>query len=63
VHNEILGRLQEMFPGRVAPMVRENVAVAEAPAHGMPVTLYAPKSNGAQDYRKVVRWFREQLQV
>lgn len=31
-------------------MIRENIALAEAPLSGQDVTLYAPKSNGAKDY-------------
>ena len=30
--------------------IRENIAIAEAPAMGQDVITYAPKSNGAQDY-------------
>lgn len=32
-------------------VIRENVRVAEAPSHALPVTLYAPHSPGAEDYR------------
>lgn len=33
--------------------IRENIKLAEAPSHGKPVTIYAPKSPGADDYRAV----------
>ncbi len=56
VHRESMADLERRFPGRLAPFVRENVALAEAPAHGKPVTLYAPGSNGAEDYRRVTQW-------
>lgn len=56
VHREIMADLERRFPGRIAPLVRENVALAEAPAHGKPVNLYAPFSNGAEDYRQVTEW-------
>ncbi|RJX27104.1 MAG: ParA family protein [Desulfurivibrio sp.] len=56
IHQEFLARLNSLFPGKVAPAVRENVALAEAPAHGQPVLTYAPGSNGASDYRQVTRW-------
>jgi chromosome partitioning protein len=31
--------------------IRENVRIAEAPSFGQPITLYDPRSNGAEDYR------------
>jgi len=56
IHREIMADLERRFPGRMAPFVRENVALAEAPAQGKPVTRYAPGSNGAEDYRRVTQW-------
>jgi len=35
--------------------VRNNVAVAEAPAHGQSVLTYAPKSNAALDFRDLIK--------
>lgn len=32
------------------PMIRMDARLAEAPAKGKPIQLYAPKSNGAYDY-------------
>ncbi len=61
VHREIMADLESRFPGRIAPFVRENVALAEAPAHEKPVTLYAPFSNGAEDYRRVTEWLLKRL--
>lgn len=34
--------------------VRNNIAIGEAPARGMSLFEYAPKSNGAADYRAVI---------
>jgi len=62
IHKEIMAGLERRFPGRIAPLVRENVALAEAPAHGQPVNLYAPFSHGAEDYRQVTRWLLECLE-
>lgn len=43
--------LRGTFAGRVfKTMIRENIAIAEAPTMGQDVITYAPKSNGAQDY-------------
>jgi len=60
-HKEIMTRLEKSFPGKIAPFIRENVAVAEAPAHGQPMTLYAPDSNGAKDYRQAAEWLLQRL--
>jgi chromosome partitioning protein len=59
IHREIMDRLEVLFPGRVSPVVRENVSLAEAPARGLPVILSDPKSNGANDYRTLAEWLEE----
>ena len=61
IHQEILERLEELFPGRVSPVVRENVALAEAPSLGKPVTFYAPRSHGAEDYRNIALWLANHI--
>jgi len=61
IHKETMTDLERRFPGRLAPCVRENVSLAEAPDHGKPITLYAPGSNGAEDYRRVTQWLLERL--
>ncbi|HUO78238.1 MAG TPA: ParA family protein [Thermodesulfovibrionales bacterium] len=61
IHQEILERLEELFPGRVSPVIRENVALAEAPGLGKPVTLSAPRSHGAEDYRNVALWLSNHI--
>lgn len=60
-HREALEDLNEAFPGRISPIVRENAALVEAPGNRQPVTVYAPKSNGAIDYRAVAGWLRKQV--
>ncbi len=57
-HQRGLEALNEAFPGKVGPVIRENVALVEAPRNAKPVTLYAPRSNGAEDYRAAARWLR-----
>jgi chromosome partitioning protein len=59
LHKEVMESLEAAFPGRITPVVRENVALAEAPAHGKPVNFYAPHSNAAADYKQVVRWIKK----
>ncbi|UCH45621.1 MAG: ParA family protein [Nitrospiraceae bacterium] len=61
IHWEILDKLKEMFPNKVTPIVRENVALAEAPGKGKPVILTARISKGADDYRFVTLWLDERL--
>ena len=41
--------------------IRNNVAVAEAPAHGQSVLSYAPKSNAALDFNALIEEILEKL--
>ncbi len=36
-------------------MIPRNVRLAEAPSHGLPITLYDPKSSGAESYRSLAK--------
>ncbi|MCR5585561.1 MAG: AAA family ATPase [Lachnospiraceae bacterium] len=36
-------------------MIPRNVRLAEAPSHGLPITLYDPKSAGAESYRSLAK--------
>jgi chromosome partitioning protein len=49
---DIVDRLRERFGGLVLKTtIRESVRLREAPSFSKPVTLYAPRSPGAEDYR------------
>lgn len=49
---EVLEKLKERFGEKVYhTVIRENVRIAEAPSFGQPITVYAPNSAGAIDYR------------
>lgn len=61
IHRTIMIELERLFPGKVSPLVRENVALAEAPGLGKPIILYAPKSKGAEDYRQVALWLSDHI--
>jgi chromosome partitioning protein len=61
IHWDIMGNLEEMFPGKVSPIIRENVSLAEAPGCGKPVILTARISKGADDYRIVTFWLDDKI--
>lgn len=61
IHWDIMDSLKEMFPGKVSPIIRENVSLAEAPGRGKPVILTARISKGADDYRLVTLWLNERI--
>lgn len=55
---EIVEVLQERFGEQLMhAMIRESVRVAEAPGHRLPVTMYAPDSAAAADYRSAAAEF------
>jgi chromosome partitioning protein len=52
----IVARLREQFPESfMTTMIRESIRLAEAPSFQLPITLYAPGSTGADDYRALAR--------
>lgn len=51
---EALKKITTHFKEKVtSTVIRRNVKLAEAPSHGLPITLYAPSSYGAIDYRRL----------
>ena len=49
---EVVERLERRFPDTfMRTQIRENIRLAEAPSFRLPITLYAPASTGAEDYR------------
>jgi len=51
LNNAIMDKVRERFVARVFnAVIRENIAVAEAPSFGQSIFEYAPKSHGAEDY-------------
>jgi len=56
LNNAIMDKVRERFGARVFhTVVRENIAVAEAPSFGQSIFEYAPKSHGAEDYLTLCR--------
>lgn len=52
---DFLEQLQKLYGEKVCDPVRYNVRLSEAPAYGQTIFEFAPGSNGAQDYRDLIR--------
>lgn len=52
VMNDIRSRFPDVF---FDTTIRENVRLTECPSQGVPITMYAPTSHGADDYRKLAQ--------
>lgn len=63
IHWEIMDSFNSMFPGKVSPIIRENVSLAAAPGSGKPVIYSDRLSKGADDYRFVTLWLDDRLTV
>ena len=56
LNRDVVATIQKYFGDRVfETMIRNNVALAEAPAQRLDIFSYQPKSNGAQDYLALCR--------
>ncbi|MCA9674044.1 MAG: ParA family protein [Kofleriaceae bacterium] len=53
---EVLETLQSHFKTKCLEPIRLNTRLAEAPSHRKSIFEYAPQSNGAADYNRVVDW-------
>lgn len=53
---QVASELARYFGNKVLPTaIPRNVRLAEAPSHGVPITVHAPSSTGAQSYRQVTQ--------
>ena len=52
---EFLEEIEKIYGDKVCSPIRYNVRLSEAPAYGQTIFEFAPGSNGAQDYRDLVR--------
>jgi chromosome partitioning protein len=53
---EVLGRVTDAFGDKLfQTLVHKTIRFAEAPVAGEPILTYAPKSNGADEYRNLAR--------
>ncbi len=59
---QVAQEVRRHFPGKVfATVVPRNVRLAEAPSHGLPVTVYDKLSRGSQAYRAMAQEFINKL--
>ena len=51
---EVVDTVKQNFQGNIyETVIPRNVRLAEAPSHGVPITLYESSSSGAESYRKL----------
>ncbi len=64
LNNEVVDHIQDYFGDKVFDtIIRDNVALAEAPSHHKTIFEYAPDSHGAKDYKALAQEIRNgQLQ-
>jgi chromosome partitioning protein len=56
IHNDIEETVRERFESKVfKTIIRTNVSLEEAAMQGLDIFRYAPKSNGAADYKNVCK--------
>jgi chromosome partitioning protein len=56
LNKRVLETAEARFPGKVfKTVIRNNVAIAEAPAAGLDIFRYAASSNGAEDYSALAK--------
>jgi chromosome partitioning protein len=54
LNQEVMNKIREHFGDKVfRTVIRDNVALAEAPSHGKTIFEYRPDSYGASDYMKL----------
>jgi chromosome partitioning protein len=51
---QVVAEIRSMFRDRVfETLIPRNVRLAEAPSHGLPISLYDPRSKGAEAYQQL----------
>lgn len=54
--SDVVGEIRKHFPNQVfKAIVPRSVRLAEAPSYGLPISVYAPSSTGAQAYSALAR--------
>lgn len=58
LNRDIAESVSNYFKGNIfKTLIRDNVALAEAPVQGVDIFRYDPKSNGAKDYESLINEF------
>ncbi|WP_031514329.1 ParA family protein [Desulfofalx alkaliphila] len=53
---QVVDEVKKYFKGKVySTIIPRNVRLSEAPSHGKPVVIYAPKSRGAEVYKELAK--------
>ena len=59
---QVAQEVRRHFPGKVyATVIPRNVRLAEAPSHGVPVTVYDKNSRGALAYKAMAEEIKQKL--
>ncbi len=59
---QVAQEVRRFFPGKVfATVIPRNIRLAEAPSHGLPVTVYDKNSRGAAAYRDMAQEVAKRL--
>lgn len=53
--DEIVAQLKKYFSTKMCDPIRYNVKISESAGHGKTILEYAPQSNGAHDYTKIIK--------
>ena len=54
--HDVVEEVKKFFPGQVfESVVPRSIRLAEAPSYGVPITLYAPDSIGAEAYQQLAK--------
>jgi len=57
---QVVEEVKKYFKGSVyTTLIPRNVRLAEAPSYGQPITVYDPKSKGAEAYEELAEEFLE----
>ncbi len=60
--NQVAQEVRRHFPGKVfATVIPRNVRLAEAPSHGLPVTVYDKYSRGTEAYKAMAEEIKKKL--
>jgi chromosome partitioning protein len=62
ISHESVSTLRGYFKEKVLPPIRINTKLKEAPSHKKTIFEYAPSSNGARDYGRLVEWLLGQVE-